>query len=512
MLNYQGQVDQGPFSLNRLPLVSGAGDVSIVVRDALGVEHRIQSNYYVSTALLRPGLSDFSVEAGAERRSYGRESFSYGQAFVAGSFRHGFTSRLTVETRLEGAADVQDVGAGFTTVLGQLAEFGAAGSVSRASGRTGYLYRVYMTRLGRSWSLSGSYQHSSRDYTQLGLGRDFRRTRDILQVSGGANSLQWGSLTANLSYFRLSDNTWTRVGSLTYGRQLARLGYLNLFALRSSSSGSRANVTAGASLAMSWGARRTAFVQADSDNRRIEVQQNLPDDQGWGYRLLANKGESDQQLAELDYRGHAIDLTGAISRFEGRTAERMQASGSFVLAGSSLLPARRLDSSFAIVDVGSGQNGVRVYQDNRQVTTTNGTGAAIVTNLRPYEANRISIASGDLKLESTIDKDSLIVVPRYLSGAKANFRVRNGHAGTLLVKLPGGEPIEPGTLFSWADGSGAFYSGFDGEVFIDDIVAGKVLVARRAAGVCTVTAPAVPKGVELPRLGPLTCLPTEAAR
>lgn len=512
VLNYQGQVDQGPFSLNRLPVVSGAGDVSVVVRDILGVEHRIRSNYYVSTALLRPGLSDFSIEAGAQRENYGRQSFDYGQAFVAGSFRHGLTQNLTLETRAEVAADVQDIGGGFTAVLGQLGEIGAAGSVSRQHGSSGYLYRVYMTRISRYWSLSASYQHSSVDYMQLGFNRNLQRTRDILQVSGGANSPRWGSLTASISYFRLADDTSSRVVSLAYGRQLGRLGYLNLFGLRSSSNGGHSNVTAGASLAMSFGVRRTAFLQADSDNRRIEVQQNLPDDKGWGYRLLANQGESDQQLAELDYRGQAVDLTGVFSRFEGKMAERFQASGALILSGSSLLPSRRLDSSFAIVNVGTGEKGVRVYQDNRQVTTTNGAGIAIVTNLRPYEANRISVAPDDLKLEATIDKDSLVVVPRYLSGAKANFRVINGHAGTLLVQLPGGEWLEPGTLLTLANGSGAFYSGFDGEVFIDDIVEGKVLIAKRTAGACTITVPAVPKGIELPRIGPLICRPVEPAK
>ena len=340
--------------------------------------------------------------------------------------------------------------------------------------------------------------------------RDLEHPRETLQLSGGVNDRRFGSLTASTSYLRLSDGTHTRVSSATYGRQLRKLGYFSAFALRSTSNGGHPDTTIGISLSVAFGTHGTAFAQVDSDNRRIESQLNLPDDKGWGYRLVASEGQNNQQLAQLDYRGRAIDLSGAIERFDGQTDERLLASGSLILSGSSVLPARRLDSSFAIVDVGNGERGVRIYQENRLVGATNGAGIAVVTNLRPYEANRISISPNDLRLESVLATDNLVVVPRYLSGVKANFRATNGNAGTLIVHLPNGTPLEPGTAITI--GTATFYAGFDGEVFLDDIKAGTVLVAKRTAGTCWVVLPAVPKGVELPRIGPLTCTPVEPAK
>jgi outer membrane usher protein len=93
---------------------------------------------------------------------------------------------------------------------------------------------------------------------------------------------------------------------------------------------------------------------------------------------------------------------------------------------------------------------------------------------------------------------------------KANFQVTNGKAGTLIMRLPDGKPLEPGTEVTI--GTATFYTGFDGEVFVDDIKPGAVMVAKRAAGACQVTLPAVPKDVELPRIGPLTCLPVERSK
>lgn len=511
VLNYQGQVEQGPFTLNRLPVVSGAGDVSVVVKDALGVEHRIVSNYYVSTNLLRQGLSDFSFEAGAERHLYGRESFDYGPPFLAGSYRYGLTSALTVETRAEASSKTQDVGAGIAAVIGKAGEVGASASASTTRDLgSGYLYRVFASRVSQHWSLTASYEYRSPDYLQLGLDKDLERPRETLQVSAGINGRRFGSLSANVSYLRLSDGTRTRVYSTTYGRQLGKLGYFSAFALRSDSYDGHPDTTVGVSLSIAFGSRGTAFAQIDNNDRRIESQLNLPDDKGWGYRLIATQGQNSQQQAELDYRGRAIDLSGVVERFNGDTDERFLASGSFILSGSSLMPSRRLDSSFAIVNVGDGESGVRVYQENRLVGSTNGSGIAIVTNLRPYEANRISVSPGDLRLESVISNDNLVVVPRYLSGVKANFQVTNGNAGTLIVHLPNGDPLEPGIEVTI--GAKTFYTGFDGELFVDDIRAGAVLVAKRAAGTCSVTLPAVPKGVELPRIGPLTCSPVAPSK
>ena len=506
VLNYQGQVDQGPFALNRLPVVSGAGDVSIVVKDVLGVEHRVVTSYYISTNLLRPGLVDFSVEAGAERRNFGRESFDYRRPFLAGSYRRGLSTVFTIEGRGEASSSLQDVGGGFSALLGRFGELGVSGSASSTAQGQGFLYRLYAARISPRWSFSALYQHSSRDYLQLGLSPQLQRPREMWQVSGGANDVRLGNLTANLSYLRLIDGTRTRVTSLSYGRQLGKLGYFNAFALRSTSNG-HSNTTAGVSLSMSWGGRTSAFVQIDGDNRRIDLQRNRPDDRGWSYRLSASQGKSDQQQAEVGYRGPAIDLTANVERFNGHTDERLLASGSLIFAGTSILPSRRLDSSFAIVEVGQGERGVRVYQENRAVGVTNGAGVAVVTNLRPYEPNRVSVSPTDLRLESVISTDNLVVVPRYLAGVRARFGVTNGQAGTIIVRLPNGDPLEPGLTVT--TGGQTFYTGFDGELFIDDIVAGKVLVAKRDAGACSVTLPAVPKGVELPRVGPLICRPVE---
>ena len=62
------QLPPGPFVIDRLPTVSGSGDVSVVVRDALGREQVMTQSFYTSATLLAAGLSQYSVNLGKIRR------------------------------------------------------------------------------------------------------------------------------------------------------------------------------------------------------------------------------------------------------------------------------------------------------------------------------------------------------------------------------------------------------------------------------------------------------------
>src|SRR5690606_34488127 len=91
----QQQVPPGPFVITSLPVITGAGDARIVVRDALGRETVSHSSFFASSDLLAPGLWDFSAEAGFARRFYGTQSHSYDNRFMgSATARYGLTDRL----------------------------------------------------------------------------------------------------------------------------------------------------------------------------------------------------------------------------------------------------------------------------------------------------------------------------------------------------------------------------------------------------------------------------------
>ena len=58
-------VPPGPFTLESLPAVTGAGEVQLRVTDLLGREQLVTQSYYVSSRLLKQGLHDFGYQLGA---------------------------------------------------------------------------------------------------------------------------------------------------------------------------------------------------------------------------------------------------------------------------------------------------------------------------------------------------------------------------------------------------------------------------------------------------------------
>src|ERR1043166_516731 len=83
-------VGAGPFTFLNFPVINGAGDVRIVVRDAAGHQTTATVPSYSAPQLLSPGLTNFSIEAGFPRLGYGTATDAYADLPVAsGTLRHG---------------------------------------------------------------------------------------------------------------------------------------------------------------------------------------------------------------------------------------------------------------------------------------------------------------------------------------------------------------------------------------------------------------------------------------
>ena len=94
-------VQPGPFTLNTLPFINGAGEASVVTTDALGRQVLTTVPFYVSNTLLKTGGTDYAFSLGALRQDYGLKNFSYGQTATSGSYRRGINDAWTLEGRGE---------------------------------------------------------------------------------------------------------------------------------------------------------------------------------------------------------------------------------------------------------------------------------------------------------------------------------------------------------------------------------------------------------------------------
>ncbi|TPG54867.1 fimbria/pilus outer membrane usher protein [Sphingomonas glacialis] len=141
-------VRPGPFAITDVPVVSGAGQVSLVVRDMLGRQTTISQSYYTSPELLRAGLDDYSAEAGFARRDYGTRSFDYGSFFASATYRYGLSNTLTGEAHGELTPSIQQAGVAADFVVPGVALVSLGGAASHASGGVGAMLSAAIQRSG----------------------------------------------------------------------------------------------------------------------------------------------------------------------------------------------------------------------------------------------------------------------------------------------------------------------------------------------------------------------------
>jgi outer membrane usher protein len=110
-------IPPGPFSISNLPVITGAGEVRLVIRDLLGREQIITRSFYGSQTLLRKGLENFSYEVGAVRENFGIASNDYGKWLGSGTYRRGLSEHFTGEIHAETMGSRTTMGAGGDTLL-----------------------------------------------------------------------------------------------------------------------------------------------------------------------------------------------------------------------------------------------------------------------------------------------------------------------------------------------------------------------------------------------------------
>lgn len=509
----QSRLQPGPFDLSELPVVTGQGEIRTVVRDLLGREQVVVTPYYVSPALLKPGLSAVSVDVGAEREDYGVASNRYGRALASVTERRGVTERFTRELRVEASGRQQAVGATGWWLWPSLGT--ASGSVvaSHAKGRgAGWMLMAGLDRQALDWSGSVQLRQASARFSQIGQAEG-TRPRTVLTAAVGTS---WHGHSLGASFARQRGGmVQSKLAQLNYSRDMGGWGYVGLVVLRDMGRGG-----GGTSIGLSWGRALDARQGVGATMQRqprgdggqdmvlqAQFQRNPAFGAGLGYQLLA---ESDgHQFAQAQWQGEQVVLNGGVARRGGSTETRIGASGGVAWVDGSVFAGRRVEGSIAVVDVG-GHAGVRVMQDNQEVATTDGRGRAFITGLRGYQPNRIGIRADDLPMDAELEALEIKLTPAARSAARIDFPVQRGRAASLRVLHAVSGPLPPGAQLQLLGHRRTFPVGLGGRAYLAGLAQGQNQVQARwhdgADRDCRFDFTLPPgSGDDLPDLGTLIC-------
>ena len=513
------EVPSGPFVINQVPAINGAGDVNIVVRNALGQQQIISMPFYSAAVMLQPGLSLYDVDLGPVRENYGISSGDYGPLIASATWRHGFSALFTGEIHGEAmhngpwAAGI-DLAQGLDhwavvtadlAVGGQSATSGLMGSGPEPAS-SGTYAALGLQHVDQRLSIILEAQHATAGFRQLGDvgGIPTPIERNLAQV--GWNMGHPGSLQLAWASQRNPDDTRQQTFSATYSLNIGR-GSFSASASYTTS-GPTEDTFVSVFYVLPLDSRRNVSTQFRYDSQQSSpnaalvatLQKNLPPGPGEGYLLSA--GTDGSYNLQYQRQFDALEASVQAARYLDQSAQSLTLLGGATFMAGEFRATRTVTDSFATVEVG-GIPGIAVYSDNHPVATTDENGIAVVRDLRSFDVNRLSIDPLDLPLDAAVANPRVQVVPPYRSGMLVDFPVKRIHAGVFRLQRADGTAVPAGATVT-LEGED-FPVGLDGLAYVTNYDHGTTGEAHWAGGKCTFRLPPPPAGEPQPDVGTIAC-------
>ena len=507
---YQNNVRPGPFVVETAPYISGAGTAQIVTTDALGRQTTATLPFYVSSELLKPGLTDYSVSMGTVREDYGMESFSYaGHTVVDASLRHGLNQWLTLDAHVEGTSDIQVIGGGGEF---RISQWGIANATvlnsSGANNQRGQQYVIGYSYFAPSGGITLQHMERDRDYSDVGV----RYGSDLLLRSDqfiAALSLGHGTLSAGYFSIDTVDETKQSYASFSYGRSLSN-GASLLFGYNASLDGS-GDSSILLSVTIAFGERRSvnsSLTRDDAGNysAQIAASQTQALGGGWGWGVSAGSGESRFTEVDISWRGDYIGVNAGAYNSVNDTTYWGDIRGSIGVVDNRYFIANFIPDAFALVDTGEFSE-VPIRFANQAMGDTDARGLRIIPWLNAYTPNYLEIDPHDLPVDTDIAMTARYVRPAYRSGVRIPFNIEQVSAAIVTLLDARAKPLPPGldVIVKGTEITGL--TGWDGQVYFDNLPRGDIeFESTTSTGrICHARGTYTPIPGTIPSLGPLIC-------
>lgn len=506
MLRLRRDLPSGPFSIQDLPVITGQGEIRMVVRDLLGREQTVSEPFYASSGLLAKGLRDFSYEAGFQRENYALESNDYGRFVAVVTERRGLSDTFTGELHAEVLKDQQTVGVGGTYLLSAAGVLTASTAAShRAAGSGGLASLGFQRQTGRvSYGLRS--QWTSPRFIQLGYDADHLPPRQTSTAFVSLGTHAFGSFGINYAHQDFRDREGLELFGASYSRQVWRWGYLALSAQHVL--GEMPETLFSLSFTMPFGEQGTASVNAQtqghSSHAALRLQKNLPTGTGMGYRVQTGLSASDPRQAGITLQNDVGTYAFDVGQSQGRQGYQASVRGGIALLGGQAFFTRNINDSFAVVQV-PGYANVRVYADNHEIASTDAKGYALVPQLRPYQKNPIRIEQADLPMDATIGSLAMDAVPYQNGALMLRFPVTRSRGAVLTIVLDDGSVLPAGAEVSLMGRPESFPVGMRGEVYLTGLANANRAHVAWPGHSCDVVFDFPETNDPLPHLGPLSC-------
>jgi outer membrane usher protein len=539
---YSQDIGAGPYVLNNLPAITGAGAARVVLRDSSGKTTEAVLPFYTSATLLAPGLFDYSLEAGLPRLSFGTTADTYLTKPVASaSMRYGMFDWLTLEGHAEGGAGLVNASAGIAARTGTFGVASAAFSASHYASHMGYQsYLAYETRLLGLY-ISASSQMTFGSYDDL-ASVTARLQQQTLMTNPFDISSTVDLATSVLNVVDTSMFTSARppkaFNRISVGAPLSFMdaNLTGSFVQTIDAGGLRSNIVS-ATLSAGWhdaaifatafkdlsGVKNTGFmvgvsmpiggkatvstsVSGGSGGTSVNVEASKPLDVkpgSIGWRIRDSEFGPPQRAAAASYRATFARADAGVYQDRNGVHATAEVEGAVATVGGGVFFANRIDDAFAVVE--TGVPGIPVFFENRPVGVTNSSGLALIPTLRSYQPNKIAIDPANLPVDADVTASETVVAPADRSGVKIDFTVKTDAKPAVVVfQGADGQPLAAGAQ-GQIEGGDSFAVGYDGRTYIKNLGPTNNATITLMNGECRATFAYEPHPTEQVVISPVVC-------
>lgn len=508
------EVAPGPFEVPQLPVISGEGTITMTLTNAQGGQVTVTQPFYGASTLLAKGLQTFAGQAGMVRRNWGQLSNDYGKMAGEAYYRRGLSQTFTVEATTETTPGVFMGGGGGAATLWHwaLVNFDMAASGGSAGG--GELYSAGLQHQGRVFDMGGSASVASSGYRDVAAMNGSPIPRKQISLFSGLTLRHYGSL--GVAYAAVSESPspvqvpnafigplQSHVVTANYSQQFHRVSFYatefrDLDAAGSSGLQVGLTVPLGRRSSVSVGGSSTGAVQVQAQQGAITIGD-------WGYQGYVSAGDGTQAFGTVQYKSPVGLFSAGVANSAGQTTVRLESQGAVSLVDRGLFPSNMIYDSFAIVDTAPVEH-VHVYQENRDVGTTDKSGRLLVPDMRSFEVNQVGIEAKDVPADADLAQDKRIFRPQDRSGVVIRFPIHFSHGALLKLMDQTGLPIPLGSTATLLGSSAPAPVGYEGETYLEGLgTHNRVSVGLANGKRCTVSFDYKPVPGDIPTIGPVVC-------
>ncbi|HJT21535.1 MAG TPA: fimbria/pilus outer membrane usher protein [Nitrospira sp.] len=440
----QETIAPGQFELSNLPVSNGYRTNRVVVRDIFGRETEIVSPFYLSTRVLKEGVSEYGLNAGFQRQNVTGASWDYDSPVMFGRYRLGVTNNLTPGVAFEGNNRVANGSLRLTakSLLGEM-DVSVAGSTD--AGASGSAASIIYSYLQRWFSIGASLKTISNQYATVSVpsSADRAKVETTAFIGVPIGTKVNINLEATQSQFR-DTGTVNRLGASGNVRLSSNW---TLFTSNSWSGQEHSRGTYDFFVGLSYffGNNTTGYVFAEKQRSQgletnlegLRVQKSLPVGPGYGYQVEGTGGPNSHGLGQFQYQGQYGRYEALYDSSVKRPVLTM--SGGVIAIGGSVHATRVVDDGFVVIRT-PGTSGVRGYINNQEIGVTDRRGEVVVpNNVLAYYGNRVSINDQDIPIDYRVDATERTVAPPFRGGALVVFPVARLQIVTGTLTIDRGE-------------------------------------------------------------------------